>query len=200
MGKNRTQKWIAGAIFFASTGLASFATAQIPSTAPAFEIKNVPHLKSAIPSTTSGAPSLIVRPSVNLAEHLNNCVVEMIQPDTSKEKVTLRIMVPDSVDVIEVIPNQRAGSTRNFRVKVDLNQPDSHLASSRKNASNPSALNTSGGTAIRSEQFKQNPFFRDGFDAPSRVAKKTLSRVTQTAATNPNHCLLYTSPSPRDRG
>ena len=63
-------------------------------------------------------PTVVVRPSVADPNHLNECVVE-INEIKSTNDVSLKVAIPDSVTMIEVVPNRSTGSTRSFRIKME---------------------------------------------------------------------------------
>lgn len=170
MGFTRTRNWLLSAALLTCSGLAATTAAQVPATAPAFPIGNVPQVKSTVIET----PALIVRPSVKLAEHLDDCIVELKQPSEYYGQVTLKIMVPDSVDMIEVVPNQQSGSERNFRVRVDRNQ--TAMFGQERNPQK-SATIVAGASSQTNARFKSNPFFQ-----MMKRPSQTLPKVTQTSA------------------
>jgi len=63
-------------------------------------------------------PTVVVRPSAAYPNHQNDCIVEINETESSNG-VSLRVAVPDSVSMIEVIPNRESGARRNFRIKME---------------------------------------------------------------------------------
>ncbi|MFK7766545.1 MAG: hypothetical protein AB8B55_04940 [Mariniblastus sp.] len=68
------------------------------------------------------APTIIVRPSID-GSALNDCEVEVNKLPGPQNEFALRLMVPDSVTSVELIPNSQRGAERNFRIQMDQTKP-----------------------------------------------------------------------------
>lgn len=82
---------------------------------PAKSKQNIEH--SDQPSNLT-PPTVVVRPSVAQPNHLNECVFE-INEIKSTNDVSLKVAIPDSVTMIEVVPNRSTNSARSFRIKME---------------------------------------------------------------------------------
>jgi len=132
------------------------------------------------------APTIVVRPSINDADQLSHCVVELNkEPDSNG--YSLKLTVPDSVSNIEVVPNRDSGSYRNFRLRLDQgNSPieTEPLAQPIKPAITPAETTITqlpqlppapAPAYIPRAGFQLNPFF----DPNIAVTKKAAKEPTQ---------------------
>ncbi len=108
------------------------------------------------------APAVLIRPSVADPNHINECVIEITEIPNSDSEIALRLMVPDSVQRIEVIPNRGAAATRNFRLRLDQGSPQEQsrfdIPKMQPTSLSPSAQTQLPlRTAVR-PGFKKNPF------------------------------------------
>lgn len=159
MGISKSISLLSAAVLSTAVGITSVTLAQEPTKTPIVRGEPIPSAESA-----SRLPALVIRPSVRNAKELNDCIVEMRASTLSKDEVTLKIMVPDSVSMIEVVPNKDSESSRNFRVRVDQNESNNQKAvrvadhkpiqvgSQRREVKHPPKVQTS-------SRFTKNPFF-----------------------------------------
>ena len=63
-------------------------------------------------------PTVVLRPSVLVSNHENECVFEINEIESSND-VSLKVAIPDSVTMIEVIPNRNSKALRKFRIKME---------------------------------------------------------------------------------
>ena len=65
-----------------------------------------------------GPPTVVLRPSALLSNQENECVFEINEIKSSND-VSLKVAIPDSVTMIEVVPNRDSNSLRKFRIKME---------------------------------------------------------------------------------
>ena len=114
--------------------------------------------------TSDTPPTIVLRPSVMVADHENECVFEINEIESSND-VSLRVAIPDSVSIIEVVPNRNTNAMRKFRIKMD--QGD--LAHQQPVSKKPQ----------QSEPPRPTPKAQ-----PNSKAKPTLAQPTSTAQNN----------------
>lgn len=136
-----------------------------------------------------GAPPAI-RISHAFAVPSSDCDIQVDQIRDGSGGYTIKIMVPDSIKAIEVVPNARSNANRDFRIRVERPEQDSAIASRRVNqpiqtagiqqqrvadSRNPIAQpavatqeSIESHLVEESEQkgFRRNPFFKASFAEP----------------------------------
>ena len=142
-------------------------------------------------------PTVVVRPSVAYPDHRNECVVEIGEIKSTND-VSLKVAIPDSVTMIEVVPNRSSSAARNFRIKMEQgvqpeqetgqHEPVNHLPQSEhqteqhkpvpqtKVASNPTRP-PADQDAHSIRGYSRNPFFE-------KKSPKEDTRLAETRQTN----------------
>jgi len=139
-------------------------------------------------------PTVLIRPSVTSPEHLNQCVVEINEVKSTND-VTLKVAIPDSVTMVEVVPNRSSGTTRNFRIKMEQGvqpqreteqpEPVDYLAQ-RQQQRAPQPRVASSPTSAPAEKtnksfgagYSKNPFFGNSAP-PVAETRQTVVRAEQ---------------------
>ena len=153
-------------------------------------IANQPADASQPPQSTENGvlPTIVIRPSAALSKHANECVFEINELRSSND-VSLKVAIPDSVTMIEVVPNRNSNTHRNFRITMDQGvetelanrQPTSkHPAQHEPPQPQPTAalpLDSPESVARTSRQgFLRNPFFKDNV-AQSNIKSNVESNI-----------------------
>ena len=141
-------------------------------------------------ATNNGPPTVVLRPSALVANHENECVFEINEIESSND-VSLKVAIPDSVTMIEVVPNRDSNALRKFRIKMDQGneaelssqQPDLTLPFDKPQQPEPTstieplppARPVDADVAKAHQGYLKNPFFdQNSFSRPARkVARDT---------------------------
>ena len=150
---------------------------------PKAPIPKAPIPKASIPNTaSSNSPTVIFRPSVFLPDHQSDCVFEINEIESSND-VSLKVAIPDSVTMIEVVPNRESNARRNFRIRMDqgtdvelarrLPTPERPALETPEPQPNPADPAMS--SARQARGYSKNPFFIE--NAGQRVAQRVAEKI-----------------------
>ncbi len=100
------------------------------------------------------APTVIIRPSADGSTPIKDCHMEVKKiGDLEQDEYAVMLEVPDSIKVIEVVPNQTADSKRDFRLRLEPRREFESLVAEK---SKTPAIKISNGNQVISRQQEFN--------------------------------------------